>query len=73
MDRMKHRMTVRIVSLESDEAGDARMGGTVEARVAAVAQLTLEAWRLADRPIPSYTRTTMPIARRTLRDPSPRE
>jgi len=61
-------MTARVVSLSSDEAGDARMGGTPDERVAAVALLTAEAWRLAGREIPSYTRATMPIAVSTLRD-----
>lgn len=61
-------MTVRIVSLNSDEAGDARMAGTVDARVAAVAVLTLEAWRVAGRPFPSYTRDTMPVSLTALRD-----
>ena len=66
MDRS--HMTARVVSLSSDEAGDARMGGTPDERVAAVALLTAEAWRLAGREIPSYTRATMPIAVSTLRD-----
>ena len=66
MDRS--HMTARVVSLSSDEAGDARMGGTPDERVAAVALLTAEAWRLAGREVPSYTRATMPIAVSTLRD-----
>lgn len=61
-------MTVRIASLTSEEAGDARMGGTVDERVAAVAALTLEAWRVAGRPFPSYTRETMPVVLATLAD-----
>lgn len=61
-------MTARVVSLSSDEAGDARMGGTPSERVAAVAELTAEAWRLAGRPLPSYTRATMPVVVSTLRD-----
>jgi hypothetical protein len=46
------------------------MGGTVEDRLAAVAQLTAEAWRLSGRPLPTYTRATMPIVIGTLRDVS---
>jgi hypothetical protein len=61
-------MTVRIVPLSSPEAGDSRMGGTLEQRLAAVAELTAEAWRLAGRPFPTYTRATMPIARGTLQN-----
>jgi hypothetical protein len=44
------------------------MGGTLEDRVAAVAQLTAEAWRLSGRPFPTYTRATMPIVVATLKD-----
>jgi hypothetical protein len=44
------------------------MGGTVEERLAAVEALTAEAWRLAGRRLPDYTRTTMPIVVATLKD-----
>jgi hypothetical protein len=66
MDRS--RMTARVVPLSSPEAGDSRMGGTVEERLAAVTALTLEAWRLAGRPLPAYTRATMPVVIATLKD-----
>lgn len=59
-------MTARVVPLGSAEADDSRMGGTVEQRVAAVTELTLQAWRLAGWELPRYTRATMPIAVRTL-------
>ena len=61
-------MTARVVPLSSAEAGDARMGGTLEQRLAAVAELTAEAWRLAGRPLPTYTRATMPVAIASLKD-----
>lgn len=61
-------MTARVVPLGSAEAGDARMGGTVEERLAALAELTAEAWRLSGRPLPTYTRATMPVVVSTLRD-----
>jgi hypothetical protein len=44
------------------------MGGTVEQRLAAVVELTSEAWHLAGRPLPTYTRATMPVVVATLRD-----
>jgi hypothetical protein len=44
------------------------MAGTLAERVAAVAELTLEAWRLSGRTLPSYTRATMPVVVSTLRD-----
>jgi hypothetical protein len=62
------RITARVVPLTSDAAGDARMGGTPDERVAAVAELTAEAWRLAGLPLPNYSRATMPIVLTTLRD-----
>lgn len=61
-------MTARVVPLTSVEAGDARMGGTPEERLAAVAELTAEAWRLARLPLPTYTRDKMPILVATLQD-----
>ena len=53
--------------MTSAEAGDSRTGGTLDQRVAAVADLTAEAWRLAGRPLPTYTRATMPVVLATLR------
>lgn len=61
-------MTARVVPLTSAEAGDPRMGGTIDERVAAVAELTAEAWRLSGRPLPTYTRATMPVVVTTLKD-----
>ena len=66
-------MTARVVPLTSIEAGDARMGGTPEERLAAVAELTAEAWRLAGLPLPAYTRATMPILVAILQDHAGRQ
>jgi hypothetical protein len=66
-DSDRSRMTARVVSLRSAEAEDARMGGSAEERVAAVSELTAEAWRLSGRPFPTYSRATMPIVVSTLR------
>lgn len=54
-------MTVRVVTLGSRESDDVRMGGTVAERLAAVAELTKLGWALAKRPLPTYTRGTMPV------------
>ena len=59
-------MTARVVPLGSSEAGDPRMGGTVDERVAAVAILTEHAWALAGRAFPSYSRAEMPVLLTTL-------
>jgi hypothetical protein len=61
-------MTARVVPLASDEAGDARVGGTVAERLALLAELSRQMWALTKRPIPSYTRKTMPVRVTTLDD-----
>jgi hypothetical protein len=42
------------------------MEGSVAERVAAVAALSAEGWRLAGRPLPAYSRSTMPVVITTL-------
>jgi len=63
MDRNARRkdMTVRVVPLRSKEAGDARVGGTADERLALLTELSRRAWELTGRPFPSYTRATMPV------------
>jgi hypothetical protein len=62
----RSHLTVRIVPLRSDEASDARVGGTVSERVAVVGELSRRMWSLTRRPFPSYTRSTMPVRLTTL-------
>lgn len=71
MGKPRRNITARVVPLDSPEAADARMGGTVEERVAAVMRLSEEAWRLSGRPFPQYTRATIPVAVGTLQDHAP--
>jgi hypothetical protein len=66
MPARRSKMTVRVVHLNSAEASDPRMGGTADERVAAVAVLTQEAWALAGKPLPAYTRATIPVVVSTL-------
>lgn len=54
-------MTARIVPLNSREAGEARVGGTIAERIALVAELSEMMWARTGRPVPSYTRATMPV------------
>ena len=61
-------MTARVVPLTSDAAGDARVGGSVAERLALIAELSHRAWSLTKRPLPSYTRRTMPVRLTTLAD-----
>ena len=62
----RSRMTARVVSLHSDEAGDARVSGTPEERLALLAELSRRMWALTQRPVPAYTRATMPVRLSTL-------
>lgn len=59
-------MSGRVVPLASTEAGDSRMTGTVAQRLDVVAQLTSLGWTLTKKPLPSYTRRTMPVIVTTL-------
>jgi hypothetical protein len=59
-------MPVSIVPLRSDEAADARVGGTVADRVALVAELSKVMWARTGKPLPTYTRATMPVVMTTL-------
>lgn len=61
-------MTARVVPLRSDEAGDARVTGTVAERLALVDEMSRRMWALTKRPFPSYTRSTMPVKVTTLAD-----
>jgi hypothetical protein len=61
MRKDRSGMTARIVPLQSDEAGDGRVGGTASDRLQLVAELSRRAWALTKRPIPAYTRRTMPV------------
>ena len=59
--RRSQEMVVRLVPLGSDEAADARVGGTVAERLALVGELSHRSWALTRQPLPSYTRATMPV------------
>jgi hypothetical protein len=54
-------MTARIVPLGSREAGAPPCPPSVPERLALVARLSREAWALARRPLPAYSRATMPV------------
>ena len=66
MKSNRRTMTARVVPLRSDEAGDGRVGGTGAERLALVAELSRRMWALTKRPLPSYTRQTMPVRVTTL-------
>jgi hypothetical protein len=51
---------VRIFRL-GDEPPDDLSSTTAEERIAMVAELSARMWELTGRPLPSYTRATMPV------------
>ncbi len=59
-------MTARVVSLRSREAGEPPCPPTPVERIAAVTQLSVEMWALTGRPLPAYSRATMPVVVTTL-------
>jgi hypothetical protein len=59
-------MTARIVPLASDEASDARVGGTSGERLALLRELSQRMWVLTRRPVPAYGRSTIPVKLTTL-------
>lgn len=71
MANPRREMTARVVPLTSREAGESRVGGTPAERLALLTELSSSAWALTGRPLPTYTRATMPISIRPLRSPAP--
>lgn len=61
MGKRRRDMTARIVPLRSREASEPPCPPTAEERIALVARLSREMWALTGKPLPSYTRATMPI------------
>jgi len=64
--KSREHMTVRRVAQGSPEAGDARVGGSADERLALLSLLSLSSWANSGRPLPSYRRQDMPIVRTTL-------
>lgn len=68
MKNERENMTVRIVPLRSQEAGDARVGGSISERLALVAELSRRSWMFTGRPAPEYKREDIPFRLTTLSD-----
>jgi hypothetical protein len=51
---------IRKVALRDEELTDARDSSTVDERIALVWTLTCRQWAFSGRPMPSYSRATMP-------------
>ena len=54
-------MTARVVPLGAPEASQATVDGTAQERLALVIALSEAMWALTGRPLPAYTRATMPL------------
>ena len=61
-------MTARVVPLRSDEASDARVGGTPAERLELLRDLSRRMWALTKLPMPSYSRGSMPVKLTSLSD-----
>ncbi len=59
-------MTYRVVRLDSSEASTAPEPRSQDEGSRMMAELSLAAWQASGRPLPSYTRATMPIRLTTL-------
>lgn len=57
----RREMTYRVVSLESDEARDARLGTTATQRLEMLVELSHAAWVASGKPFPRYERHNMPV------------
>jgi hypothetical protein len=64
--KRRREMTVRQVPQGGREAAEARMGGSINDRLALVSILSLSAWADSGRPLPVYRREDMPVRRTTL-------
>lgn len=64
--RPPRKMTVRRVPQGSWEAGDSRVGGTINQRLALLSTLSLSTWANSGRALPSYRREDMPMCRTPL-------
>ena len=61
MPKDRSHMTVRVLSLSDPKVGDAFVDAGGSTRQAMVYHLSLAAWRQTGRPMPVYTRATLPV------------
>jgi hypothetical protein len=69
-ERAKARASwpVQVYTLGEEPGEDLSASTTVEQRLAMMWPLALESWTFSSKPLPSYTRETMPVSTRRLRD-----
>jgi hypothetical protein len=56
------------MAIELLQAEDSYVAGTIDERLALVARLSRRAWAATGRPIPRYTRATIPVVVTRLAD-----
>jgi hypothetical protein len=66
MKKPRAEMSVRRVRQGSVEAGDSRVGGTMNERLVTMSQLSISAWANTGRPFPHYSRSEIPVFKTTL-------
>lgn len=54
-------MTFRLVPIDSPEASESRVAGSAADRIRLVAILSAMMWTRTRRPLPVYSRATMPV------------
>lgn len=69
----RKNITFRRVPLESEQAGDARVAGTIAERLALVRTLSLSAWASTGATLPTYERSRIPFRRVKLGERSDRD
>lgn len=65
---VQRAMTYRVVPLTSREAAEPPRADTIAERLAMVSELSRMAWLSSGRDFPTYSRSTMPVRFRPLRD-----
>lgn len=65
--KLRRNWPLRAYTLGDEPSDNLSATTTAEERLAMMWPLAVEAWRLAGRPMPNYTRESMPV--RVLRDP----
>jgi hypothetical protein len=66
--RGRHNWPIRRASLDDDGREELCAATTPEERVAMMDALAREAWQIAGKPFPTYSREDTPIRRTTLAD-----
>jgi hypothetical protein len=59
---------IHVYKLGKEPSEDLSASTTADERLAMMGPLALEAWKLSGQPLPTYTRETMPVSTRKLKE-----